>query len=448
MNKCIALTIFVIFSSISVYSQNALQSNSESSRPNGHWSGWIERGNQRYDISMELKESEGKWVGEFEMPSMGYQKHDLLGVKVQNNPQKQITISLPLPVGSLKLLGTFAGSAFIKGTLEPVTLVKGQWKSLGIAGAFEMRRGQKPELPYEIHEVGFSNGGINLSGSLYLPKGNGPFPAAVFISGSGDAKRGEGGFISDRLARAGIAVLAYDKRGVGSSTGNWKSASFDDLGSDATAALEALRKFQKIDSSKIGLICQSQGCWIAPIAVRNGAKVNLLVSMSAPAVTVSDEHLDYYKVTLEAGGFSSSDINKAFELVRTDQAVSLGLKTWAELQAVIEKYQSEGWFRFLKYEPMTIDNPLRAFQRKTALYDPQKDLNSLPIPSLWLYGTSDKIIPVAESIARIKQLRSKIKPEVIILNGADHSLTVWLPEKLPEAAENYPLNIINWIKTK
>lgn len=311
-----------------------------------------------------------------------------------------------------------------------------------------MRRGQKPELPYEIHEVGFSNGGINLSGSLYLPKGNGPFPAAVFISGSGDAKRGEGGFISDRLARAGIAVLAYDKRGVGSSTGNWKSASFDDLGSDATAALEALRKFQKIDSSKIGLICQSQGCWIAPIAVRNGAKVNLLVSMSAPAVTVSDEHLDYYKVTLEAGGFSSSDINKAFELVRTDQAVSLGLKTWAELQAVIEKYQSEGWFRFLKYEPMTIDNPLRAFQRKTALYDPQKDLNSLPIPSLWLYGTSDKIIPVAESIARIKQLRSKIKPEVIILNGADHSLTVWLPEKLPEAAENYPLNIINWIKTK
>ena len=46
-------------------------------------------------------------------------------------------------------------------------------------------------LPYGEEEVTFQNGDITLAGTLTLPEGDGPFPALILLSGSGQQDRDE-----------------------------------------------------------------------------------------------------------------------------------------------------------------------------------------------------------------------------------------------------------------
>ncbi len=108
-------------------------------------------------------------------------------------------------------------------------------------------------LPYVVEEVTFPGGGegIELAGTLTVPEGPGPHPAIVLMSGSGAQDRDESlrpvstlkpfAIIADALTRAGVAVLRYDDRGVGGSTGDYASATVEELAADGAAALEYLR---------------------------------------------------------------------------------------------------------------------------------------------------------------------------------------------------------------
>src|SRR5882672_1135612 len=92
---------------------------------------------------------------------------------------------------------------------------------------------------YREEKVKFQSGNATLGGTLLIPAGEGPHPAVVCVHGSGEQSRN--GFVSiirfvaDHFARHGIAVLIYDKRGVGESTGDWSKQTLDDLATDALA---------------------------------------------------------------------------------------------------------------------------------------------------------------------------------------------------------------------
>ena len=80
--------------------------------------------------------------------------------------------------------------------------------------------------------------------TLTLPEETGPFPGAVLITGSGPQDRDGAVFgfplfrvLSDHLTRQGIAVLRYDGRGVGSSTGSVPGSTTTDFAGDALAGL-------------------------------------------------------------------------------------------------------------------------------------------------------------------------------------------------------------------
>lgn len=122
-------------------------------------------------------------------------------------------------------------------------------------------------------EVSFANGGVVLSGSLTMPSSGDAFPAVILVSGSGAHHRD--GFlpaipdyrpfrvIAEHLARSGFAVLRYDDRGVGDSTGDYGAATEDDFIADAEAALAYLRERSDIASERIGFIGHSEGSLIA-----------------------------------------------------------------------------------------------------------------------------------------------------------------------------------------
>ena len=73
------------------------------------------------------------------------------------------------------------------------------------------------------------------------------------------------------LLHAGVAVLAYDKRGIGKSGGLYPGesptgATIDQLARDAAAAARFLTTRAEVDPARIGLAGHSQAGWIMPLA--------------------------------------------------------------------------------------------------------------------------------------------------------------------------------------
>jgi hypothetical protein len=160
-------------------------------------------------------------------------------------------IYLDQEANRLGMLYAIGGDTFVSGSSlvsgYPIELTVSFERGLdgSVTGLVWQPTGGKPQRApkrafYTTEEVGFENGGTHLAGTLLAPVTPGPHPAIVMLHGSGPSTRESLQPFADVFARNGIAVLLHDKRGTGASTGNWTHATFDDLASDAIAAVEYL----------------------------------------------------------------------------------------------------------------------------------------------------------------------------------------------------------------
>jgi len=284
----------------------------------------------------------------------------------------------------------------------------------------ELRRPQNPgkPYPYREEEVTFSNekAGVNLAGTLTLPKGAGPFAAAVLVAGSGPQDRDDTIanhkpflVLSDYLTRKGFAVLRYDKRGIGQSTGSEEMATTLDLASDAQSAVAYLKTRKEIDSAKIGLIGHSEGAMIAPAIAAASNDLPWVVLLAAPATKGEDTLLNQSDLIARAGGLSDAQVlsslnfdKQAYELVQKEPdnaVVTETLKTLvkesgldaavppAALEAQLHMMTSP-WFRFF------------------LSYDPLPDLKRTKCPVLALYGEKDLQVPPKINLPMLQQALS------------------------------------------
>lgn len=146
--------------------------------------------------------------------------------------------------------------------------------------------------PYRSEELTFTNGSVRLAGTLTVPEGTGPFPAVVMVTGSRAQNRDEEivGFkifavIADHLTRHGIAVLRYDDRGVGGSTGSIAASTTADFAGDALAGLALLSARAEIDKTRLGIFGHSEGAAVAAIAASQSSQVAFIVMMAGPALS-------------------------------------------------------------------------------------------------------------------------------------------------------------------
>ncbi len=163
-------------------------------------------------------------------------------------------------------------------------------------------RPQEPNHPYPYSEeqLTFTNiaAEITLAGTLTLPNTPGPFPAVILLHGSAPLDRdsslfGHKPFLvwADHLTRQGIAVLRFDKRSAGKSTGNYDTSTIEDFASDALAAVAYLKTRREILTHQIGLIGHSEGGITASMAASKSKDVAFVVLMATP--TVNAENLTY-----------------------------------------------------------------------------------------------------------------------------------------------------------
>ncbi|HET9370129.1 MAG TPA: alpha/beta fold hydrolase [Vicinamibacterales bacterium] len=226
-----------------------------------------------------------------------------------------------------------------------------------------------------------ANGDVRLSFRFEAPgQGDGPFPAFVIGHGSGEVRKEDCLGLAGNLLRRGFAILCYDKRGVGRSTGTYVGVDainshelIPDLAADMAAAVRFIRNRPEVDPRRVGLIGGSQAGWIIPHAARD-AGVNFMILLVGPTVSVGEEI--YF--------------SKFAEETTTPLA---------RLGGVLKRYEGPRGF------------------------DPRLDLEALDIPGLWLLAGSDRSIPTPETVAILDDLIAAGKPyERVVYPKADHSL--------------------------
>jgi pimeloyl-ACP methyl ester carboxylesterase len=305
--------------------------------------------------------------------------------------------------------------------------ISGTWSQTGVANEklefkrsdqpLELLRPQTPSKPYPYREeeITFSNSAANvtLGGTLTLPKGAGPFPAAVLIAGSGPHDRDESLanhkpflVLADFLTRRGFAVLRYDKRGIGKSTGSVDNATTLDFAADAAAAVAYLKSRHDIDPARIGLIGHSEGAMIAPYLAANSKDIPWLVLLAAPATAGQDTLLNQSELIGRVGGLSDAQLvaslsfdRAAYDLVRRE--TNPGILS-NKLKQLVHESEMDATL-----PPSTLEIQLRMMTspwfRFFLDYDPLPSLRNTKCPVLALYGQKDLQVPAKSNLPLLQK---------------------------------------------
>ena len=260
---------------------------------------------------------------------------------------------------------------------------------------------------FTIQDVKFESQGITLAGSILKPKN--PFAAVVIVHGSDPVKR-EMEF-AKRLAKEGIAVLTYDKRGVGESggvyvgpsvgTNNIDTTNLNLLSSDANAAVNTFRTYLKDKKIPIGLVGFSQAGWIIPIAASKNPQIEFMVLFSCPTITTLEQLRFQFYTNGNNNFWDNHTEADAREHTKNDP----------------DKYQ------FVET-------------------DPKISLNTLSIPGLWLFGEKDIQIPVKMCIEELNTFKVQGKPfEYTLFSALGHDTSSG------DITETVAISI-QWIKQK
>jgi uncharacterized protein len=241
------------------------------------------------------------------------------------------------------------------------------------------------------HDVVFSNGDVRLAGTLITPDREGKHPTIILVHGSGPANRESMLPFARFLVRHGVAVFGYDKRGVGASTGEWNSASFDDLAGDAVAAIEYLKRRDDVDSDQIGLLGVSQAGWIMPLAAVRTKGIAFLISVSGAGIPAAETTVDHAQNEMTAKGMKPQVVAQIVEAMKRQYHFAKSGQGWNEYAAARETLAAR-LGRPPDTFPGTPDHPYWQLIRRQYFYDPAPTLRRLEVPTLALFGALDNNI--------------------------------------------------------
>jgi pimeloyl-ACP methyl ester carboxylesterase len=314
-----------------------------------------------------------------------------------------------------------------EGKFDPAknTLV-GNWSQTGAESMLEFKRSDEPlasrrpqtpaqPYPYREENVSFANAAADvlLAGTLTLPKGPGPFPVAVLLAGSGPQDRDENLadhkpflVLADYLTRKGIAVLRYDKRGIGKSTGSADNSTSLDFAADTQAAIGYLKARKDIDAKKLGLIGHSEGAMIAPYVANRSHDIAWVVLLAAPATNGEDTLLNQSRLIGEVGGLSGPQLlasltfdREAYDIVHKEKDSAVIAE---QVKALVKESGLDA-----ALPPAALETQLRMLTspwfRFFLDYNPLPELQKLKTPTLALYGQKDLQVPPKFNLELLKK---------------------------------------------
>jgi uncharacterized protein len=390
----------------------------------GHWEGSVQLPGMPMQVRVDLVNGPRGWTGTIDMPQQNAVGLALDQLSVDGARVRFAIRGVPdEPTFDGKLVDGKIAGTFTQGPLSlPFLLKRGHALAVSSTLPASEAAALAPSKPYSEQEVSYSNGPIHLAATLTHPAGNGPFPAVILITGSGPQNRDEEimghkpfALIAGHLARAGIAVLRADDRGVGGSTGGTvEEATTEELAGDTLAGIAFLKTQLAISSDQIGLVGHSEGAIIGPLLASRSKDVAFVVMLAGTGVRGDEVWLKQREMIERADGVDAAVIqleNKnapvliaAIEtgagLPAIEALVGSQLAQQAKLlpepkQPTTQQAQSNAdlvaramttrWFRFF------------------LTYDPRPALRKVTVPVLAMNGELDRQVSAEQNLPEIER---------------------------------------------
>ena len=280
-------------------------------------------------------------------------------------------------------------------------------------------------LPFYEKEYKINNKEIVLAGTLITPKGTGPFPAVVFLHGSGPGERWWPMFYAKEFAKIGIASFVFDKRGSGESTGNWITSSLNDLTSDASAVINFLKTMKGINPDKIGIYAVSQSGWVTSRLAVSETPPAFAIVNSGGGSTPYEVEMVYYKKNLNHSPLTDAEKEEAMNLVKDYLEY---LKTGNNREILVEKInvaKTKNWYKAINIGRVLPSDENRKNWEWVSTYNPITDIEKINFPIMILMGEKDDLIHVEIAADKWRQGLSQAQNknyEIKIFKNAGHAL--------------------------
>ncbi len=300
----------------------------------------------------------------------------------------------------------------------------------------------------ESVDTTFVVGGRKVAARLCLPDAPtaGPVPGVVLVDGSGPTDRFNFEVEQGWLAEAGLASLAYDKPGCGSTPGDWRCQTFADRAAEAASAIDHLIEHPAVAPDRIGLWGASQGGWVVPLAAGRHHRIAFAILVSAPAVTPFEQEAASLVQRMRAVGQPEEAIERASAV--QDELVEM-LRGGNRGEAVATRYRRRATDPAVAHvhKELFADPAVADFVAGIGDHDPVPALERLRCPVLAAFGARDTYIPVDDSVTLMTEAFERggnRDVTVVVLPGADH----WLRLDGGEFHPDYVPTITSWLRPR
>jgi len=383
----------------------------------GEWNGMLEA--MKLRIVVHIEKTASGYNATLDSPDQGANGIPVTETSFENEVLNLKMTNLNATFEGNYADGMFSGTFIQNGFKIPLILQREAIKKE------VLNRPQEPKkpYPYRSEEITFDNTGANttLAGTLTLPSNEGKYPVAILISGSGPQDRNEELVghkpflvLSDHLTKKGIAVLRFDDRGVGKSTGDFSTATSADFATDVASAISYLKTRKDIDNTNIGLVGHSEGGVIAPMVASESKDVAFIVLLAGTGIPGDELLLLQQNLIGDAMGMSEKQLahsakisTEAFKMIANatdveklkvdlkkrmtaainavpDDELPMGVtKEEASINAQISQLTSPWMIYFMKHNPATV-------------------LEKVKCPILAVNGAKDLQVPPKENLEPIK----------------------------------------------
>lgn len=408
----------------------------------GDWHGVLEAGGMKLRLVFHLQESDKGFTATMDSPDQGAN-----GIPVDEVKLEDKTLTIRLAKLGISYQGDLAADGKkISGIFQqgPARIPLELGREVQDKPVVNRPQEPQPPFPYREEEVSYDNTqaeGVQLAGTLSLPKGDGPFPAVVLISGSGPQNRNEELLghkpfliIADHFSRAGIAVLRFDDRGVGESTGDFGAATSKDFATDVQAGIDFLKTRPDINASQIGLVGHSEGGLIGPMVAADNPDVAFLVLMAGPGVPGTDILLLQQELMARAEGSSEEeiamtrqtservfrDLEKTEDLEKTKEELTIYMKQELEKLPAADQEKLGDLDQLVQQQLKMITTPWFRFFLS---YDPVEMLKKVDCPVLAINGEKDLQVDAEQNlpvIAEALKAAGNDRVKTVVLSGLNH----------------------------
>ncbi len=297
-------------------------------------------------------------------------------------------------------------------------------------------------LVYWGHEetVSFDNGGITVGCTLVKPGEEGTYPAVLELLGSGQESTSGPGYRinASNMLRHGFAVMLCDKRGVGTTGGDYASATFAEFASDSAAAVRYLAGRDDIDAARIGILTNSESGWYAPqVAAESGAVAFIANRVGPPLSWMDTVSWEVRNEFIQAGA-REEDLDTLIEATQRRWRYYISVGNNPELEFGAERDAINKELALLRQSipnadallPEKLGDHDATFYRSYAIdaaYDPAVYLRQLDIPLLYVFGGIDVNVPTEASITFLNAFRDEYAAtiDVRVYPDLGHPMATW-----------------------